>query len=354
MAVELTDIKIRNGDAGDHVTESGGHHDELKGTFDNQAFVPDPDRDVDRERKQEDIKFAETDGDGDNGCSRCVGAIQTSLHDAYSNNKQIVHVVCYIILLLLYLSYFSYAMYFRFDDEGSVRLLVVTIVVAVGLSLNFLLGIYGERLGTSWHNLTNTKAVSNISKRIHILLAVGLSIFVVVYVIVEIALETPRNLISAGGLATLVLIFYVFSVNPAKVKWRPVFWGLMLQFIFALIILRTQGGYDVFEWIGNRVQEFIKYSDKGAEFVFGANYTDHFFAFSVLPVIVFLYVIISQRYIDTKDTCFTNSVGISLQTWTVIGPLLLLMVTLKSSLLDEDTRTLHEYRVIVRNQRLLD
>lgn len=231
--------------------------------------------------------MAETDGDGDNGCSRCVGAIQTSLHDAYSNNKQIVHVVCYIILLLLYLSYFSYAMYFRFGDEGSVRLLVVTIVVAVGLSLNFLLGIYGERLGTSWHNLTNTKAVSNISKRIHILLAVGLSIFVVVYVIVEIALETPRNLISAGGLATLVLIFYVFSVNPAKVKWRPVFWGLMLQFIFALIILRTQGGYDVFEWIGNRVQEFIKYSDKGAEFVFGANYTDHFFAFSVLPVIVF-------------------------------------------------------------------
>lgn len=30
----------------------------------------------------------------------------------------------------------------------------------------------------------------------------------------------------------------------------------------------------------------------------------------------------------------------------MIGPLLLLMVTLKSSLFDEDTRTLHEYRVI--------
>ncbi|XP_033762933.1 uncharacterized protein LOC117344320 [Pecten maximus] len=39
-------------------------------------------------------------------------------------------------------------------------------------------------------------------------------------------------------------------------------------------------------------------------------------------------------------------VGISLQTWTVIGPLVLLLATLKSSLFEDDARNLQDYRVM--------
>ncbi|OWF40466.1 hypothetical protein KP79_PYT19006 [Mizuhopecten yessoensis] len=39
-------------------------------------------------------------------------------------------------------------------------------------------------------------------------------------------------------------------------------------------------------------------------------------------------------------------VGISLRTWTVIGPLVLLLATLKSSLFDEEAWSVYEYRVI--------
>lgn len=66
-----------------------------------------------------------------------------------------------------------------------------------------------------------------------------------------------------------------------QVKWRPVIVGLLLQFIFAYLILRTCVGYLTFKWMGDRIQEFLTHTDAGAEFVFGSKYTDHFFAFKV-------------------------------------------------------------------------
>ncbi len=58
-------------------------------------------------------------------------------------------------------------------------------------------------------------------------------------------------------------------------------WGLGMQFWFAVIILRTTWGYDAFNWLGERVQEFMQHTDIGSIFVFGDSYEDHFFAFKV-------------------------------------------------------------------------
>jgi len=62
--------------------------------------------------------------------------------------------------------------------------------------------------------------------------------------------------------------------------------GLLLQFIFAYLILRTCPGFLLFKWLGDRVQEFLTHADAGSAFVFGANtYTDHFFAFKVSDIL---------------------------------------------------------------------
>ena len=66
-----------------------------------------------------------------------------------------------------------------------------------------------------------------------------------------------------------------------QVRWRPVIWGLALQCVFALLVLRTSWGYEAFKWLGDRVQEFMAYSDVGAIFVFGDSFADHLFAFKV-------------------------------------------------------------------------
>lgn len=66
-----------------------------------------------------------------------------------------------------------------------------------------------------------------------------------------------------------------------QVSWRPVLWGLLLQLLFALVVLRTSWGYDAFDWLANRVTEYLEHSETGAAFVFGPNLADHLFAFTV-------------------------------------------------------------------------
>ena len=66
-----------------------------------------------------------------------------------------------------------------------------------------------------------------------------------------------------------------------QIIWRPVLWGLALQFIFGLLILRTGAGRNFFEVIGDQISVFLDYSDAGASFVFGENFKVHFFAFKV-------------------------------------------------------------------------
>ena len=59
-------------------------------------------------------------------------------------------------------------------------------------------------------------------------------------------------------------------------NWQTVSWGIGLQFIFAVIVLRWPAGYTAFQWLGDRVSEFIAYTDAGAEFVLGKLYKDNF------------------------------------------------------------------------------
>lgn len=54
-----------------------------------------------------------------------------------------------------------------------------------------------------------------------------------------------------------------------------------MQYVLALIILRQEWGYQIFKWMGDRVQEFLSYADEGSIFVFGNNFRDHVFAFGV-------------------------------------------------------------------------
>ena len=64
-------------------------------------------------------------------------------------------------------------------------------------------------------------------------------------------------------------------------------WGLGLQLLFAVLILRWDGGYQAFAWLGNRISEFLAFSDEGAKFVFGEVYEEHFFAFKVINILLF-------------------------------------------------------------------
>ncbi|MCG8362233.1 MAG: NupC/NupG family nucleoside CNT transporter, partial [Pseudanabaenales cyanobacterium] len=105
-----------------------------------------------------------------------------------------------------------------------------------------------------------------------------------------------ERLISLLGLVVFVGIAYAFSHNRPAVRWRPVLWGIALQLILALFILKTPVGLAVFQFLGNLVNRFLDFSDAGASFVFGENFKDFFFAFKVLPTVIFFSAFISILY----------------------------------------------------------
>nr|XP_044612818.1 solute carrier family 28 member 3-like [Equus asinus]XP_044612819.1 solute carrier family 28 member 3-like [Equus asinus] len=119
---------------------------------------------------------------------------------------------------------------------------------------------------------------------------------VVFWLIFDTAKLGQRQLVSFGGLIMFIILMFLFSKNPTKVRWRPVFWGIGLQFLLGLIILRTGPGLMAFQWLGKQVETFLEHTDAGASFLFGENYKDHFLAFKVLPMVIFFGAIVSLLY----------------------------------------------------------
>jgi len=105
-----------------------------------------------------------------------------------------------------------------------------------------------------------------------------------------------ERLISVFGLAVFVGLSYAFSVDRRAVKWSPVLWGIALQLIFAILILKTAPGLAVFKFWGDRVTQFLNFSDAGAKFIFGDSFAEHFIAFKVLPTIIFVSSFITILY----------------------------------------------------------
>ena len=103
------------------------------------------------------------------------------------------------------------------------------------------------------------------------------------------------------GLMFLVLIGYLLSSNRRRIDWRLVGTGLILQLVFALLVLKVDRVALGFDWLSQQVVTFLNFSEKGAEFLFGGlvNNQDTFgyiFAFKVLPTVVFFSAFTSVLY----------------------------------------------------------
>ena len=113
-----------------------------------------------------------------------------------------------------------------------------------------------------------------------------------------------NQLVSGLGLVVMLAIAWVFSRNRRAINWRTVGWGVALQFIFALLVLKTPPGRAFFGAANAAASGLIEFQKEGAKFVFGslalppgdAGSLGFFFAFQVLTSIVFLASVISVMY----------------------------------------------------------
>ncbi|NXU78915.1 S28A2 protein, partial [Oreotrochilus melanogaster] len=108
--------------------------------------------------------------------------------------------------------------------------------------------------------------------------------------------KNPEQLISLGGFCFLVLFLFACSKHHSAVSWRAVFWGLGLEFLLGLFILRTAPGVQAFQWMGDQIQCFLGYTTAGSSFVFGNKLIEEVFAFQTLPIIVFFSCVMSILY----------------------------------------------------------
>ena len=116
------------------------------------------------------------------------------------------------------------------------------------------------------------------------------------------------------GIVILIGISFLLSNNKTKISWRLVFGGLTLQIFFAILILKGENlrtffeplGWpkDFFNWISYFFVLVLNFTSEGARFVFGdlANppgsegSLGSFFAFQVLPTIIFFASLMSVLY----------------------------------------------------------
>ncbi len=75
--------------------------------------------------------------------------------------------------------------------------------------------------------------------------------------------------ISLLGWITMIAVAWAISYNRKLFPWRTVVWGVGLQFILALLILKTPWGGVLFDFAGKVIQKLIQFSNEGCKFVFG-------------------------------------------------------------------------------------
>ncbi|MBS4029240.1 MAG: NupC/NupG family nucleoside CNT transporter [Ignavibacteriales bacterium] len=116
------------------------------------------------------------------------------------------------------------------------------------------------------------------------------------------------------GVIVILGIAFAFSNNKKNVNWRLVGMGLLIQLVFAIFILWSEPMKNFFfilglpkaiiEGIGTGVVALLGYTTEGAKFVFGnlaispgmTNSLGFFFAFQVLPTIIFVSSLTSVLY----------------------------------------------------------
>src|SRR5687767_6407789 len=117
------------------------------------------------------------------------------------------------------------------------------------------------------------------------------------------------------GLIVILAIAYSLSTNRRAIDRRTIVWGLSLQILFALLVLKTATGQRVFQTLGAAINRLLDFAFVGSSMVFGplgdkevwprimtqvlgeegARYSV-LFAFQVLPTIIFIAALFAILY----------------------------------------------------------
>ncbi len=102
------------------------------------------------------------------------------------------------------------------------------------------------------------------------------------------------------GIVIVLGIAFLLSNHRRNIKWRTIIAGLIIQLLFAFIVLKWEFGREALNNLSNGVQRLISYANEGISFLFGpladTQLNGFVFAIHVLTVIIFFSSLISVLY----------------------------------------------------------
>ncbi|XP_066294081.1 sodium/nucleoside cotransporter 1-like isoform X1 [Branchiostoma lanceolatum] len=266
--------------------------------------------DADLEETDEEVNSATSNPPNSNVIMQTFSGWIAPCKTFLSTHKRTIKRLFMALLILLYFAFLVSALVLNFCR--SFALLIMTLLVLVYVVYAHARDRWGPKIRQTYLKPCLME-VKPSWRYVKWLVLLGALLCIGLFLGLETA-KQPEQLISIGGYATILLICFVCSKHPGQVKWRPVIWGLALQFCLGLFVLRTSIGFEAFNFLGQKFEGFIEFADEGSAFVFGdlpvvtspsGNLTDltltkaflvHNFVFQVMPTVVFFATVTSVLY----------------------------------------------------------
>uniref|UniRef100_A0A915L5C3 Concentrative nucleoside transporter N-terminal domain-containing protein n=1 Tax=Romanomermis culicivorax TaxID=13658 RepID=A0A915L5C3_ROMCU len=228
--------------------------------------------------------------------------IQKNFDDFCKTYHGLLSMSFYTMLSSLYVVYLGFAL--AHDQEKAAPVVIVSIVFGLGVFYFKVLKVhYGKAF---MHNIWNpsTECMSK-TWSIKFIRWITYGCFLaafILYLIIDTA-DNRNRLIPLGGMIFYLVACFVFSTNPARVRWRPVVAGIVMQFVVGLLVLRWPLGLRILTYIAEKTTQFLDYAQHGTKFVYGfladppniCN-MNAVFAFTVLQTLLYFGSVIALLY----------------------------------------------------------
>ena len=206
----------------------------------------------------------EADGIETNFLGRIVVLIRSSLWALLISNKRKLKFICLVGAVIAFHIYLAFAIIhskkqnrINWCDGAGLLIILTGFTYWLVFYYVFLKRLFGKKLQKEI--LDPLKALLSpmynlpyFSTAVGCLCCAGVLAFVLVD-----TWQQPKRLVSAGGVFVVLGLGLLISKYPGRVKWGQVVWGLGLQFLFAVIILRWGSGRDAFDCLSGKVSNGV-------------------------------------------------------------------------------------------------
>lgn len=129
--------------------------------------------------------------------------------------------------------------------------------------------------------------------------AVTVAVFLIGSMVPEETGDNTRanRAISIFGLIVMLVCLWATSRNRSKIPWHTVIGGMLAQFIIAVFVLRTQVGFDVFNFISFLARTLLSFANEGVVFLTDDTVPNlPWFFTGVIPPIIFFVSLVSLLF----------------------------------------------------------